>query len=100
MLSTETLLHFWLSTEYYGFLLSSTAVDTGGHPGFNGVKAYSVILLSEFVSMMFFFLAKSVGKLLCRRFSYEEQPCASKNAKINLKREYCDIHPLLCLINQ
>ena len=28
MLSTETLLHIWLSTEYYGFRPSSTAVDT------------------------------------------------------------------------
>ena len=36
-------------------------------------KAYFVILLSEFVSRIVFFLAKSVGKLLCRRFSYEEQ---------------------------
>ena len=27
MLSTETLLHIWLSTEYYGFRQSSTAVD-------------------------------------------------------------------------
>ena len=29
VLSTETLLHIWLSTEYYGFRSSSTAVDTG-----------------------------------------------------------------------
>ena len=29
VLSTETLLHIWLSTEYYGFRPSSTAVDTG-----------------------------------------------------------------------
>ena len=28
MLSTEMLLHIWLSTEYYGFRPSSTAVDT------------------------------------------------------------------------
>ena len=28
VLSTETLLHIWLSTEYYGFQPSSTAVDT------------------------------------------------------------------------
>ena len=28
MLSTETLLHIWLSTEYYGFRPSCTAVDT------------------------------------------------------------------------
>ena len=28
MLSTETLLHIWLSTEYYRFRPSSTAVDT------------------------------------------------------------------------
>ena len=28
VLSTETLLHIWLSTEYYGFRPSSTAVDT------------------------------------------------------------------------
>ena len=28
MLSTETLLHIWLSTEYYGCRPSSTAVDT------------------------------------------------------------------------
>ena len=28
MLSTETLLHIWLSTEYYGFRPSSTAIDT------------------------------------------------------------------------
>ena len=28
MLSTETLLHIWLSTAYYGFRPSSTAVDT------------------------------------------------------------------------
>ena len=28
MLSTETLLHIWLSTEYYGFRPSSAAVDT------------------------------------------------------------------------
>ena len=27
VLSTETLLHIWLSTEYYGFPPSSTAVD-------------------------------------------------------------------------
>ena len=27
VLSTETLLHIWLSTEYYGFRPSSTAVD-------------------------------------------------------------------------
>ena len=75
MLSTETLLRIWLSTEYYGFRPSSTAVDTGDSRGFNDVKvifyAYFVILLSEFVSRIFFFLAKSVGKILCRR--YEEQ---------------------------
>ena len=29
VLSTKTLLHIWLSTEYYGFRPSSTAVDTG-----------------------------------------------------------------------
>ena len=29
VLSTETVLHIWLSTEYYGFRPSSTAVDTG-----------------------------------------------------------------------
>ena len=28
VLSTEMLLHIWLSTEYYGFRPSSTAVDT------------------------------------------------------------------------
>ena len=28
VLSTETLLHIWLSTEYYGCRPSSTAVDT------------------------------------------------------------------------
>ena len=28
VLSTETLLHIWSSTEYYGFRPSSTAVDT------------------------------------------------------------------------
>ena len=28
MLSTETLLHIWLSTEYYDFRPSSKAVDT------------------------------------------------------------------------
>ena len=28
VLSTETVLHLWLSTEYYGFRPSSTAVDT------------------------------------------------------------------------
>ena len=28
VLSTETLLHIWLSTEYYSFRPSSTAVDT------------------------------------------------------------------------
>ena len=28
VLSTEALLHIWLSTEYYGFRPSSTAVDT------------------------------------------------------------------------
>ena len=33
VLSTETLLHIWLSTEYYGFRPSSTAVDTGGTRG-------------------------------------------------------------------
>ena len=33
VLSTETLLHIWLSTEYYGFRLSSTAVDTGDTQG-------------------------------------------------------------------
>ena len=58
-----------------------------------------VILLSEFVSRIFFFLAKSVGKLLCRRFSYEEQVQAN-NAKINLKRKNCDIHPVLRLFDQ
>ena len=31
--STETLLHIWLSTEYYGFRPSSTAVDTGDTRG-------------------------------------------------------------------
>ena len=75
MLSTETLLHIWLSTEYYGFRPSSTAVDTGDTRGLMMseliFQAYFVILLSEFVSRMFFFLAKSVGKLLCRRFSHE-----------------------------
>ena len=49
----------------------------GGYRGVNDVKvifyAFFVILLSEFVSRIFFFLAKSVGKLLCRRFSYKEQ---------------------------
>ena len=77
MLSTETLLHIWLSTEYYGFRPSSTAVDTGDTRGLMMskvfFKAYFVILLSEFVSRIFFFLTKSLGKLLCRRFSYEEQ---------------------------
>ena len=57
-------------TEQYG-------CRYGGYPGLNGAKvifkAYFVILLSEFVSRIFFFLAKSVGKLLSRRFSYEEQ---------------------------
>ena len=33
VLSTETLMHIWLSTEYYGFRLSSTAVDTGDTRG-------------------------------------------------------------------
>ena len=33
VLSTETLLHIWLSTEYYGFRPSSTAVDTWGTRG-------------------------------------------------------------------
>ena len=33
VLSTETLLHIWLSTEYYGFRPSSTAVDTGNTRG-------------------------------------------------------------------
>ena len=33
VLSTETLLHIWLSTEYYGFRPSSTAVDTGDTRG-------------------------------------------------------------------
>ena len=33
VLSTETLLHIWLSTEYYGFRPSSTAVDKGGTRG-------------------------------------------------------------------
>ena len=33
VLSTETLLHIWLSTEYYGFRSSSTAVDTGDTRG-------------------------------------------------------------------
>ena len=28
VLSTEALLHIWLSSEYYGFRPSSTAVDT------------------------------------------------------------------------
>ena len=28
VLSTETLLHIWLSTKYYGFQPSSMAVDT------------------------------------------------------------------------
>ena len=76
VLSTETLLHIWLSTEFYGFRPSSTAVDTWDTRGLMMSKliflAYFVILLSEFVSGIFFFLAKSVGKLLCRRFSYEE----------------------------
>ena len=48
-----------------------------GYPGFNDVKVIFshifFVLLSEFVSRIFFYLAKSVGKLLCRRFSYEEQ---------------------------
>ena len=33
VLSTETLLHIWLSTEYYGFRLSSPGVDTGDTRG-------------------------------------------------------------------
>ena len=33
VLSTETLLHIWLSTEYYGFRPSSTVVDTGDTRG-------------------------------------------------------------------
>ena len=33
VLSTETLLHIWLSTEYYGFRPSSTAVDIGDTRG-------------------------------------------------------------------
>ena len=33
VLSTETLLHIWLSTEYYGFRPSSTTVDTGDTRG-------------------------------------------------------------------
>ena len=33
VLSTETLLHIWLSSEYYGFRPSSTAVDTGDTRG-------------------------------------------------------------------
>ena len=33
VLSTETLLHISLSTEYYGFRPSSTAVDTGDTRG-------------------------------------------------------------------
>ena len=33
VLSTETLLHIWLSTEYYGFRPSSRAVDTGDTRG-------------------------------------------------------------------
>ena len=33
VLSTETLLHIWLSTEYYGFRPSITAVDTWGTRG-------------------------------------------------------------------
>ena len=37
VLSTETLLHIWLSTEYYGFRPSSTAVDTWDS---RGIKTY------------------------------------------------------------
>ena len=33
VLSTETLLHIWLSTEYYGFRPCSKAVDTGDTRG-------------------------------------------------------------------
>ena len=33
VLSTETLLHIWLSTEYYGFRPSRMAVDTGDTRG-------------------------------------------------------------------
>ena len=50
MLSTETLLHIWLSTEYYGFRPSSTAVDTGDTGGFNDVK---VIFLGIFCYFTF-----------------------------------------------
>ena len=77
MLSTETLLHIWLSTEYYGFRPSSTAVDTGGTRGLMMSKwFFRHILLFYFQNLFlgyFFFLVKSVGKLLCHRFSYEEQ---------------------------
>ena len=68
-----------LPTEQYG-------CRYGGHQGFNDVKviflAYFVILLSESVSRMFFFLAKSVGKLLCRRFSYEVHVQAKMQNKL------------------
>ena len=73
MLSTETLLRIWLSTEYMynGFRPSSAAVDTG-HTRELNLEVYFAIFLSEFVVRIVFFLTKSVGKLLCRRFSYEE----------------------------
>ena len=35
MLSTETLLPIWLSTEYYGFRPSSAAVDTASLHAFD-----------------------------------------------------------------
>ena len=57
-------------TEQYG-------CRYGGYPGFNDVKViFRHILLFYFQNLFlgyFFFLVKSVGKLLCRRFSYEEQ---------------------------
>ena len=45
VLSTETLLHIWLSTEYYGFRPSCRY---GGHPGFNDVKVICLGIFCDF----------------------------------------------------
>ena len=57
-------------TEQYG-------CRYGGYLGLNNVKViFRHILLFYFQNLFlgyFFFLAKSVGKLLCHRFSYKEK---------------------------
>ena len=85
MLSTETLLHIWLSTEYYGFRPSSTAVDTGGYPGFNDVKViFRHILLFYFQNLFlgyFSFLRKAYASYCVAGFHMKskcKQKCKNK----------------------